>query len=312
MKNELPLPPPRLSHRPTYAFTLVEVLVAIGVIALLLSILLPALSSARSSARSVECLSIQREQHRALQLRANASNGYFPLAGLVDVGPTGSFPSGLAPELNDSRRTRYSYVRSGNPISPVYGEYIKPFQVVLGESMNLIPNHDTATFLSDWSNSLDAGDLTSLQCPAALDPQSVAETAAVKSSDTVEIRVWQVPYTYGINEGVFGFHHGGTYRRLRGQQVSVRSPGSVALLADASVGSSGGSLATFGPKIQASPGPVSLHDVVEQTGRASSGVSFPMQRHDGAVNVLFGDGHVSRITADRLADEGRSPVIAPQ
>jgi prepilin-type N-terminal cleavage/methylation domain-containing protein len=59
-------------------FTLVELLVVIGIIALLVSILLPSLGRARKSAISVQCLSNLRQQGMAAFMYAQENRGFLP------------------------------------------------------------------------------------------------------------------------------------------------------------------------------------------------------------------------------------------
>jgi prepilin-type N-terminal cleavage/methylation domain-containing protein/prepilin-type processing-associated H-X9-DG protein len=68
--------------KPRRAFTLVELLVVIGIIALLISILLPVLGRAKEAGRRVACLSNLRQLGMALAMYTEDNKGYYPHPGV--------------------------------------------------------------------------------------------------------------------------------------------------------------------------------------------------------------------------------------
>src|SRR6266566_3808101 len=78
---------PRPGRRGTLTgFTLVELLVVIGIIALLIAILLPVLGKARAAANKTVCLSNIRQLGTAILAYCNSSGGWFPTCAYWDDG----------------------------------------------------------------------------------------------------------------------------------------------------------------------------------------------------------------------------------
>jgi len=65
-------------------FTLVELLVVIGIIALLISVLMPALNTARSAARLVQCQSNFKQVYNVVLMYAQEHNGFLPPSSDLD------------------------------------------------------------------------------------------------------------------------------------------------------------------------------------------------------------------------------------
>lgn len=74
-------------HKPREGFTLVELLIVIGIIAVLIGILMPVLGKARAQANRAACLSNVRQLGAAILMYCNDNKGYFPTCAYWDMSP---------------------------------------------------------------------------------------------------------------------------------------------------------------------------------------------------------------------------------
>ncbi|MCA9184431.1 MAG: type II secretion system protein [Planctomycetales bacterium] len=85
-------------------FTIVELLVVIGVIGILIALLLPAVNQARSAARTTACKSNLRQLGIAITRHCDDHKGEFPLT--MHSGQTSSWVFTLAPYVEDVNEIR--------------------------------------------------------------------------------------------------------------------------------------------------------------------------------------------------------------
>ena len=142
------------------AFTLVELLVVIGIIALLISILLPALGQAREQARNIRCMSNLRQVGIGIAAYCVQSKGRMP-AMHVSFKPT---------IIRDAGLDNYNLPTKAGPgdIRPNIGKYLEfnLLQCPYPEPMDLNrlpgPNQieSSYAFYCDWKFNIGAPDAT--------------------------------------------------------------------------------------------------------------------------------------------------------
>jgi prepilin-type N-terminal cleavage/methylation domain-containing protein len=138
-------------HNRRRAFTLVELLVVIGIIAVLIGILLPTLARARESAKRTECLSNMRSIYSMLKMYESAYKGASPLGtGGAELQASYFLSRGGGPLVSVPGTTMH-YVAIGQLIpAGIIKEDIRLGRVFYCPSFEGDVNHDYNASTNPW------------------------------------------------------------------------------------------------------------------------------------------------------------------
>jgi prepilin-type processing-associated H-X9-DG protein/prepilin-type N-terminal cleavage/methylation domain-containing protein len=291
------------SPRCRCAFTLVELLVVIGIIALLVGLLLPALSAARRVAQRTQCAAKIHQQLLAAAIHVEEHHGYYPLVGVVP----GVQPQNLQdPDSNKYDYFSYPFSYLTRPLAPItYAlaqamsrTYLLGPQTNEGSGVDETDPHGFIRYFLCPSQASSVSDLT--QFPMLWyfypDPGNPALGRYIFCDNEA--------MSYVYNEAILGW--GGYLEplvRCKAKASLVRQSSSTMFVSDGL----GGKLTN--PQ---TPGrfpypmsypmatiynlvpnpPITLADALLNDGKAGDPENFDINRHRGKINIGFFDGHV--------------------
>ena len=266
------------------AFSLIELITVIGIIAILVALLLPTLSRARAAANSIACQSNLRQIFQASLARSIEHAGYVQVGGSVN-GQTEVSPA----TLDDAAEKRYLWYdddgqRRPAPLQAALAPYLGNRQVRLDSAANLAADVDQGIVRKIFT------------CPAQHEPPAALMIGSYPAG-------WfgpAIPTSYVYNEGLMGFE-GNSTKRLRGNLGKAHPSPIVVFMTD-------GVPRAEGPPDQphyiawsSEPeGSTTLADCYIPGGKGGYTSQFDQLRHPGfRINIVFCDGH----TESRVINE---------
>src|SRR2546423_7105511 len=272
------------------AFTLVELLVVIGIIALLIAVLMPALSKTREKANLVKCMSNLRQIGQAFTMHSVEHRGYVPTAGLIhSVSGYAATPQGL----HDSARVKYKYYTDAGQLRPL------PMPAALAPYFGQDMRTDTRANLE---KDLDSGPCRELfTCPTQAREGMVWHGSMLSDQNGwLPPDIWS---SYIFNEEPLGFATYGTYQRGQGNMNRLRNASDVMMIGDGRPrGGQGGWLVIY-----ATNNATTISDAATGMNGSGDPSNFEFRRHQNRMNIVFMDGHAETVLVTLTPRNSTSP-----
>jgi prepilin-type N-terminal cleavage/methylation domain-containing protein/prepilin-type processing-associated H-X9-DG protein len=276
-------------------FTLVELLVVVGIITVLVALLLPALSGAREHANRVKCLATLRTMGQAAQMHAVEHRGHMPLAAWL---PVAIYPDAVG----DASMKKYTYFKLEPNGEPRLMFAPAPLSASLGQYMGLPVVLGTRQELQDSLRRESV--YRHFTCPGDPEPQTGSSIAGAGG--------WMGPQermSYLYNMRVLGLEVDDLGQPgLGGNVARVRRPNEVFLFADGQ----GGEPPPRGLPFFGVRRGETLFDYWLVSGRPIP-FTAPLPtldhvRHRNRINVVYVDGHGETLMLPRW---GAGVIVDP-
>lgn len=261
------------------AFTLVELLVVIGIIALLISILMPALSRVNEQAKMVSCMSTCRTMAQAMTMHAGDHRGYMQAAGRHWEAAAAGTPA----SMDDGLERKYTYYDDGTSKRPA------PLSITMGKYLIKGVPMESRTAMETYINNAYARKSSFYKLFACPSVDEVIPGLTQQGSG------WQTPneyMTYVFNEAFLGFREASKGDTPRGNTSKVRNASTIFLFADGVPrGRTPGGWLTVPEDNQWN---WTLYDYHER--HKNDYMNFDEKRHRNRMNVIFVDCHGETVT----------------